>query len=255
MDISPQFVEKVHRMFGHRGRAWLPELPRIAAECRARWGLSEGVPCPTMSMNYIEFTATPSGQAVALKVGVPHDDLFTEMETLALWNGRGAVCLLEADRELGAILMERAEPGTMLWEAGDNREQTRGAASIMTQLSVPVPASHGLPRVADQVEKAFRETRNGLDPEELMPRDLLDTAEAALRDLERQYPDEVVLHGDLHHENALLDEGRGWVAIDPKGVIGPACLEVGRFLQNQVPKGIALADREVLLRDRVEIFS
>lgn len=28
--------------------------------------------------------------------------------------------------------------------------------------------------------------------------------------------EEVVLHGDLHHEN-ILRSGDGWVAVDPKG--------------------------------------
>ena len=33
-----------------------------------------------MSLNYLEFTTTASGQPVALKVGVPHSEIYTEME-------------------------------------------------------------------------------------------------------------------------------------------------------------------------------
>jgi streptomycin 6-kinase len=40
------------------------------------------------------------------------------------------------------------------------------------------------------------------------------------------------LHGDLHHENILRNESGGWIAIDPKGVIGPRVMECGRFLHN-----------------------
>ena len=29
-----------------------------------------------------------------------------------------------------------------------------------------------------------------------------------------------LLHGDLHHDNVLLDAGRGCLAIDPTGVTG-----------------------------------
>ncbi|WP_373298360.1 aminoglycoside phosphotransferase family protein [Paludibacterium paludis] len=29
-----------------------------------------------------------------------------------------------------------------------------------------------------------------------------------------------LLHGDLHHDNVLFDSSHGWLAIDPKGVIG-----------------------------------
>ena len=34
---------------------------------------------------------------------------------------------------------------------------------------------------------------------------------------------QMLLHGDLHHWNILSDADRGWMAIDPKGVIGASC--------------------------------
>ena len=45
----------------------------------------------------------------------------------------------------------------------------------------------------------------------------------------------------------------GWTAIDPKGAIGAPILEVGRFIQNQLPSGSASERREALVRERVEI--
>src|SRR5262245_61159391 len=41
----------------------------------------------------------------------------------------------------------------------------------------------------------------------------------------------VLMHGDFHHFNILSSE-RGWLVIDPKGVIGPAGYEVGPFMMN-----------------------
>lgn len=43
-----------------------------------------------------------------------------------------------------------------------------------------------------------------------------------------------LLHGDLHHENILLDAERGWLAIDPKGVIGELEFELGAWLRNPI---------------------
>jgi streptomycin 6-kinase len=43
-----------------------------------------------------------------------------------------------------------------------------------------------------------------------------------------------LLHGDLHHYNVLLDANRGWLAIDPKGVIGELEYELGAVLRNPV---------------------
>jgi streptomycin 6-kinase len=206
-------------------------------------------------MNYIEFTTTANGQPVALKVGVPHSELFTEMEALALYEGKRATRLLGADRELGAFLMQRLQPGTMLWELGDNRRETEIAASIMRELSVPVPPTHGLPTFRRWVERAFRLTRTEWDPQERMPRDLVDKAEEAFEEIDQGATEHIVLHGDLHHENILLDDGSGWTAIDPKGVIGAPCLEVGRFMQNQLPGSAQAERREKMVRERAQILS
>ena len=255
MQIPPQFVAKVHRIFGEPGRAWLPTLPGLLARLRDQWGLVEGVPCPIVGMSYIEFTTTANGQPVALKVGVPHEELFTEMEALALYAGRGAVRLLAADRELGAILMQRVIPGTMLWQVGDNREQTRIAASVMSGLFPPVPKETGMPHFSRWTDRAFRLTRTEWDPQERWPRDLLDRAEEAMAAISRDRSADVVLHGDLHHENILWDDKSGWLVIDPKGVIGPRCLQSGRYMENQLPVDATPGELEALVRERVEIFS
>jgi len=41
-----------------------------------------------------------------------------------------------------------------------------------------------------------------------------------------------LLHGDLQHYNVLRDDERGWLAIDPKGVVGEVEYEVGALLRN-----------------------
>jgi streptomycin 6-kinase len=45
----------------------------------------------------------------------------------------------------------------------------------------------------------------------------------------------VVLHGDLHHENILRSHEQGWVAIDPKGVVGEREYEIGALMRNPIP--------------------
>jgi len=254
MHLAPGFVDKVSRIFGDTGRAWLHDLPAIVASCRELWHLPQGTICDVVAMSYIEFTALPDGTPVALKIIVPHEELYTEMESLALTQGRGAVRLIAADRDLGAVLLQRAVPGTMLWQHGNNREQTRIAAEAMKALHIPEPAHHGMPHFSRWVERAFRLTRSEWDPEERMPRDLLDRAEQVFASLTDDRSHDVVLHGDLHHENLLWDETDGWIVIDPKGVIGPHCLEVGRFIQNQLPDKHWSGAAEALVRERIEVL-
>jgi streptomycin 6-kinase len=41
-----------------------------------------------------------------------------------------------------------------------------------------------------------------------------------------------LLHGDLHYENVLLSPERGWVAIDPKGLIGELTFDLANTFYN-----------------------
>lgn len=254
LQLPTKFVDTVTRVFGDQGRVWLTHLPDILNQCRKRWGLRVGDPCPNMSMNYIEFTTTSSGEAVALKVGVPHRELYTEIEALRLFDAKGSVGFVDADLELGAFLMQHVQPGTMLWQLGNNMQETQIAADVIAKRAVPVPKTHAFPSYAEWLERAFRLTRTEWDPQCLMPRNLIDKAENAFAEIERTKTANVVLHGDLHHENIILDEHAGWLMIDPKGVIGAPCLEVGRYLHNQLP--IDDARRRVAMTlERIDIFS
>jgi streptomycin 6-kinase len=64
----------------------------------------------------------------------------------------------------------------------------------------------------------------------------------------------LLIHGDLHHFNILLSQ-RGWLAIDPKGVIGPPGYECGPLLINPMPQLPYLNDAVSLTRRRIAILS
>jgi streptomycin 6-kinase len=68
-------------------------------------------------------------------------------------------------------------------------------------------------------------------------------AEAALLD------DDVLLHGDLHHENILAATREPWLVIDPKGIVGPRGYECGTYLRNHL---LNKADPARVLARRVD---
>ncbi len=257
-----EFPERFRRYatggFGERGKAWLEQLPDILERCCARWSLTLGPATDEIKVNYIAYVRTDDDQDLVLKVGVPHRDFTTEMEALAIYAGRGINRLVEADRDLNAMLLERLRPGTMLAAAGMGRlEQFEVAARIIRQLhETPPPSAHSLPHFNDWVEGALRDARNCGDIRRSHPYlEQFPRVQAMMDRLMRPDEPQILLHGDLHHWNVLLDTERGWMAIDPKGVIGASCLDVGRFIGNAMGFVESVTESRQILLDAIRVFS
>jgi streptomycin 6-kinase len=156
-----------------------------------------------------------------------------EARALAALQGEGVVRLLEHDDD--ALILERVVPGTPLASvaAADDDEATRIAAGVMRRLWRPPPAGAGFPTVAEWGEGFAR--HRGAHDGGSGPLDaaLFARAERLFGELCASQAAPVLLHGDLHHFNVLL--GEGWVAIDPKGVVGEPCYEPGALLRNPYP--------------------
>ena len=86
-----------------------------------------------------------------------------------------------------------------------------------------------------------------------IPAPILERAESIYHELLAEDAERILLHGDLHHDNVLLDKNRGWTIIDPKGVMGPPAYETGAMLRN--PPGVhARAGLEASMRRRIAIL-
>ncbi len=57
-------------------------------------------------------------------------------------------------------------------------------------------------------------------------------ADSAAQALLADPRDVVVLHGDIHHGNVLDGGERGWLAIDPKGLLGERTFDFVNILRN-----------------------
>lgn len=257
-DFPERFRRYATNGFGQKGKAWLKELPDILDRCCAKWDLTLGPPTDEIKGNYIAYVRTADGRDLVLKVGVPHRDFSTEMEALAIYAGRGINSLIDADRQLNAMLLERLRPGTMLAQAEVDRSEQFGiAARILRQLhQTPPPATHGLPHFNDWVQSALGDARDCADLERSRPYlDQFPRVQSMMARLMRPAEPQILLHGDLHHWNILLDGDRDWMAIDPKGVIGASCLDVGRFIGNAMGFGTTVAERRQILLDAIRAFS
>jgi streptomycin 6-kinase len=254
--VIPQtFQQRIASVWGESGRAWLDRLPTLISRCVARWHLSIQGRAPVLSYNFAAFVVTADGTEAVLKIGVPNPELLTEIEALRALQGRPVVELLEGDRELGALLLRRLVPGTPLSAMRSDEEGAVIGARLIGALPTPEPAEHAFPTVAGWA-LAFDRLRMRLDggtgP---LPARLVEKAERLFRELEGSCPRSMLLHGDLHHDNILSDARNGWVAIDPKGVIGDPTYEAARFQHNPIPGFLSMERPRAVAERRVEILA
>ena len=229
--IPADLAHRALALRGAAGAAWASRVPATIAACAERWSLQIGPPFPDLTYNVAAPARRADGTAVVLKVCFPDREFLTEAAALRLFAGRGAVQLLEADLEAGALLLERIEPGTSLVTL-DDEVATAAAAAVMTRLWRPVPATHQFPTVGDWAAGLGRlraRFGGGTGP---LPALLVEKAERLFDELLASAPPPVLLHGDLHHGNVLAAHREPWLAIDPKGIIGEPAFETAALLHN-----------------------
>jgi len=185
-------------------------------------------------------------QSLVLKLLPPGSDEWRSGEVLAHWDGRGAVRLIE--QAPGAVLIERALPGddlSPLVQAGRDDEATLILCQVMAQLNRPAPAGASFRTVVDWGQGFERNravaARVGMDA------GLIDQAETLFHHLGETQAGSIVLHGDLQHYNVVRDAARGWLAIDPKGILGEPAYETGAMLRNPADPELC-ADSEIIDR-------
>lgn len=244
LELPFDFVHNIRNSFGGQGEQFLSDLPALLDEAARRWDLTIGGRF-LLSYNYVTSARRTDGTHVVLKIGIPNPELTSEMEALRLYDGRGAVRLIDSDAEKGMLLEERIRPGTMLAEMQDDERATEIAAGVMRALWQPIPEENHFIRLTDWFD-GFKKLRQrfegGTGP---LPRKMVETAEGLAADFFAENEAPVVLHGDFHHYN-LLQADESWQVIDPKGVIGPRGYEVGPLLVN--PSGAFSEPSDVIRR-------
>ena len=237
--IPPALARNAVVAWGEAGRRYLDRLPDEIASVARDWELALGVPFE-MSFHWVCAVRRADGVEAVLKLGVAGTiDNAREVATLRHYDGVGAVRLLAYDLGRGALLLERAAPGTTATTKVADLDHIATAAiiTVMHGLHRPLTASVDLPDLLSRDRKSFVEHLARYPGDDPFPRRLVVRALRLLEDLSADTTTRVVLHGDLHHDNVLrtADRTPGWLAIDPHGVVGDPVAEVGAMLYNPDP--------------------
>ena len=191
-----------------------------------RWALTaDGSPFETTYKSRL-LPVRHRGDAAILKISSGEEERKGGV-LLAWYEGHGAVRVLARDGS--AILLERATGKrdlAAMARSGEDDEATEILCATAAALHrprqkpppdtlVPLPVwFRALPRAASERGGIFVKSEN-------VAFELL----GDIRDL-------TALHGDLHHGNVLDGDLRGWLVIDPKGLIGERGYDYANMLCN-----------------------
>ena len=184
-------------------------------EYLARWDLTpDGEPITSHASHLLPVRyGGREGVPAMLKIALePEERRGAEM--MVWWGGKGAVPVLAHEGD--ALLLERIVGGASLnnmARAGRDDEASRIICAVVAKLHAP---RHRPPLAPVPLARWFR----ALDPAAARHGGVLRLAAATAHDLLGEPRDVAVLHGDIHHGNILHAGPRGWLAIDPKGLIG-----------------------------------
>jgi streptomycin 6-kinase len=220
-----QFMERVEELV----RVW-----KVAVECTLE----------TQS-SFLVFGARDN-QPVVLKALRHPGDEWNCGRVLDAFNGRGMARVYEYTA--GAALLERLQPGTALAGlalSGRDDEATEILAEIIHRMSHPPRSLEAFVTVQDWGRGFQRYLASG---DEQVPITLVEQAQRRYMELCATQRRARLLHGDLHHYNVLRSIERGWVAIDPKGVVGEIECELGAILRNPYERPELFASSQTIER-------
>ncbi|MGW2471538.1 aminoglycoside phosphotransferase family protein [Streptomyces sp. NPDC001665] len=236
IDIPDALIATQSAYNGEAGRAFVAALPGLAAEFLERWGLRrDGEAMYGVCALVLPVVRAGDGRRAVLKLQPVDAETAGEPVALRLWGaaGAGAVRLLDHDPETGSMLLERLDGRRSLKGETDADRAVRVIAGLLAELTAVRPgagatgagaALRGLGEAASRMLTAAPDVVAALVDEE--ERGLVRDCAAAVREVAGE-PGDRLLHWDLHFGNVLAGEGgTGWVAIDPKPLVGDPGFEL-----------------------------
>jgi len=213
------------------GAAWLDRLPKILRSVERRWSLRVGSPFDNeeLSCAWVAPVALADGTEAVLKIGMPHLEAEQEAQGLRFWSGDPTVRLLAADDDIGAMLLERCQPGTSLRVLPEAKQDVI-LAGLLRRLWRP-PTTPQLFRPLSAMLKFWSDAARA-DIKNWRDAGVVREGLRLFEELPRTAPKEVLLATDLHAGNVLRSERLPWLVIDPKPFIGDPAYDLTQHLLN-----------------------
>ncbi|MEV6977872.1 aminoglycoside phosphotransferase family protein [Kitasatospora sp. NPDC093806] len=230
--VPDRLVRSVTAADPEEGPRWLDGLPALVRERLTRLDLTlERVLDPGGSLSLVAYVHRDDLSPAVLKVGLRTPGTAREPDALAVWAGRGAVLLLDADPAAGVLLLERLHGEIPLRSLAEPKAMLE-ATSLLHRLWTPLAPGHPFPALAERAEAtaaALTRHRALPDPTAAEAADLIAEALESAGALTASAAEEFLLHGDFHHGNVLAADRAPWLAIDPRPLVGERAYDLARL--------------------------
>ena len=149
---------------------------------------------------------------------------------LRYFNGQSAIRLYRCDENAMLIEYVDGESLSSLVERGDDEKAMEIIAEILNNLHAanPIYESTSFMPLQIRFSSLFEKAAN----EHSCSDSIYVRAASCAKELLATSEGNTVLHGDIHHDNIRFSSLRGWLAMDPKGLIGDRAYDAANIFLN-----------------------
>lgn len=204
----------------------------IPLRLRERWAIATAVAIADTRSSLVYRVERDDAPAAIVKILKP--DGMNELPGMAFleWReGNGAIRLL--DRDQNACLIEDA--GGLLLRDFQRQFGDYKATDVILDVLHKLHAGSASPPAVELIPlrkhftSLFAKAGRQIDPAFA---EILRWTATLAEDILGNQTDVKPLHGDLHHDNIIGGGARGWLAIDPQGLIGDPAYDVANVFGN-----------------------
>ncbi|MCE0722005.1 MULTISPECIES: aminoglycoside phosphotransferase family protein [Legionella] len=243
--------QNITNIYGEKGEKWIANLPATVASLTDYWNLSQVIPVPNMTFNYVAKAILNLNQPVVLKISCDKKSSVNEKQALKNLDARGSIKLIDYNSTYNALLLQQAIPGITLkslYPTQIDYVMDCYVSTIQKLHNKHLPKKQNYPHIADWLKALDTPTSKQI------PAPVLNRAIGLRNQLLSSLKSPIFLHGDLHHDN-ILKHGNEWLAIDPKGVVGEAEFEIAAFDFMYIPELATAVNVKKIFAERIDLLA